>query len=97
MQKHLVPEAFTDYLLSFATPITSLASVACLGESSELLDQLFEDSEITAIPQVLVTRAFFRGAQAKYDASLVFVRTPIRARSTLFRPSSTTPSETRVG
>ena len=79
-----MPEACPDYLLSFATPITSLASVACLGESSELIEQLFEDSEITALPQVLAARAFFREAQAKYAAPLVIVRTPSRARSTLF-------------
>ena len=80
LRKRNVPEACPDYLLSFATPITSLASVACLGETPDLLDQLFKDAEITALPQVLATRAFPREAQAKYAATLVIVRTPSRAR-----------------
>ena len=71
LRKHAVPEAVPDYLLGFSTPITSLSSVACLGESPELLDQLLKDAEITALPKVLATRAFFREAQAKYAASLV--------------------------
>ena len=71
LRKHAVPEAVPDYLLSFSTPITSLSSVACLGESPELLDQLLKDAGISALPKVLATRAFFREAQAKFAASLV--------------------------
>ena len=82
-RKHNVSEACPDYLLSFATPITSIASVACLGETSEQLEQLFKEAEITALPQVLATRAFVREAQSKYAATLVIVRTPSRSRDTI--------------
>ena len=80
LRKHNVPEAVPGYLLSFPTPIATLASVACLDESHDLLEQLLKDSEVAALPQVLATRSFFREAQAKYAASLVIVRTPSRAR-----------------
>ena len=83
LRKHNVPEAVPGYLLSFPTPIATLASVACLDESHDLLEQLLKDSEVAALPQVLATRSFFREAQAKYAASLVIVRTPSRARGTL--------------
>ena len=76
LRRHVVPESCPDYLLSFPTPITSLASVACLGETPELLDQLLKDAEITASPQVLATRAFFLDAQAKYAATLAIVSYP---------------------
>ena len=73
LRKHNVPEAVPDYLLSFPTPIATLASVACLGESQDQLDQLLKDAEVTASPQVLATRSFFRESRAKYAASLVIV------------------------
>ena len=82
LRKHNVNEKVADYLLSFEPPITSLASVACLGESPELLEQLFKDAPLTHLPLVLSARAFFREAQAKYAASLVVFRTPSRARGT---------------
>ena len=59
LRKHNVNEKVADYLLSFEPPITSLASVACLGESPELLEQLFKDAPLTHLPLVLSARAFF--------------------------------------
>ena len=82
LRNHVVPEACPDYLLSFSTPICALASVSFLGESPELPEQLFKDAEITALPKILATRAFFREAHARYTATLVIVRTPSRARDT---------------
>ena len=82
-QKHNANEKAAYYLLSFDPPITSLASVACLGGPPELIDQLFKEAPLTHLPLVLSARAFYREAQAKYDASLVSFRTPSRARVTL--------------
>ena len=83
LQKHNVNEKAPYYLLSSDHPITTLASAACLGESPELIEQLFKDAGITHLPLILSDRAFFREAQAKYAATLVIVRTPSRARGTL--------------